>query len=123
MSKNLIGLSARKCLKTNLFKEIVRVSLNTQSNRDSIPKPGYKIPQMFSLSLKGDLRGMWIMGKDLLQLTRIHVKLLLNHFPETSINYNISNTGDEFTLTPEYKVKALRVYLESPYCNIKSMKS
>jgi NADH:ubiquinone oxidoreductase subunit F (NADH-binding) len=38
MSKNLRGLSARKGLKTNLFREIVRVSLNTQGNRDSLLK-------------------------------------------------------------------------------------
>ena len=29
------------------------------------------------------------------------------HFPETAINYLTSNIGDEFTLTPEYKVVAV----------------
>lgn len=29
------------------------------------------------------------------------------HFPETAINYLTSNVGDEFTLTPEYKVVAV----------------
>jgi formate dehydrogenase major subunit len=39
-------------------------------------KPGYKIPQMFAASLKGDLKGMWIMGEDLLQTdpNTCHVK-------------------------------------------------
>jgi len=29
------------------------------------------------------------------------------HFPEASINYLTSNIGDEFTMTPEYKVVAV----------------
>jgi formate dehydrogenase major subunit len=37
---------------------------------------GYKIPEMFAASLKGDLRAMWIMGEDLLQTdpNTCHVK-------------------------------------------------
>lgn len=30
-------------------------------------KPGYRIPEMFAAASRGDLRGMWIMGEDILQ--------------------------------------------------------
>jgi formate dehydrogenase major subunit len=39
-------------------------------------KPGYKIPEMFAASQRGDLKAMWIMGEDLLQTdpNTCHVK-------------------------------------------------
>jgi len=39
-------------------------------------KPGYRIPEMFAASQRGDLKGMWIMGEDLLQTdpNTCHVK-------------------------------------------------
>jgi len=35
--------------------------------REHPSKPGYRIPEMFAAAQRGDLKGMWIMGEDLLQ--------------------------------------------------------
>jgi len=52
-------------------------------------------------------RGETGMKAEITDVVRPGVLYTTFHFPEASINYLTSNVGDEFTLTPEYKVVAV----------------
>jgi formate dehydrogenase major subunit len=49
--------------------------------REHPSSPGYRIPEMFGAAQRGDLKGMWIMGEDLLQTdpNTCHVKSALEN--------------------------------------------
>jgi formate dehydrogenase major subunit len=52
-------------------------------------------------------RGQTCMKAEITDTVKQGVIFTTFHFPEASINYLTSNIGDEFTLTPEYKVVAV----------------
>ncbi len=52
-------------------------------------------------------RGQTNMKSEITDIVKQGVVYTTFHFPEASINYLTSNIGDEFTLTPEYKVVAV----------------
>jgi formate dehydrogenase major subunit len=52
-------------------------------------------------------RGQTIMKAEVSDTVKPGVLYTTFHFPETSINYLTGNVGDEYTLTPEYKVIAV----------------
>ena len=52
-------------------------------------------------------RGQTNMKAEISDIVKPGVIYTTFHFPESSINYLTSNVGDEFTLTPEYKVVAV----------------
>jgi formate dehydrogenase major subunit len=52
-------------------------------------------------------RGETTMKIKITDIVKTGVLYTTFHFPEASINYLTSNVGDEFTLTPEYKVVAV----------------
>jgi formate dehydrogenase major subunit len=52
-------------------------------------------------------RGQTIMKAKVSDTVKPGVLYTTFHFPETSINYLTGNVGDEYTLTPEYKVVAV----------------
>ena len=51
--------------------------------------------------------GQTIMKAEVIDIVKLGVLYTTFHFPETSINYLTGNVGDEYTLTPEYKVIAV----------------
>jgi formate dehydrogenase major subunit len=52
-------------------------------------------------------RGQTCMKVEITDVVKAGVIFTTFHFPESSINYLTSSVGDEFTLTPEYKVVAV----------------
>ena len=52
-------------------------------------------------------RGQTNMKAEITDIVKPGVLYTTFHFPEASINYLTSNVGDEYTLTPEYKVVAV----------------
>ena len=52
-------------------------------------------------------RGQTIMKAEVSGIVKRGVLYTTFHFPETSINFLTGNVGDEYTLTPEYKVVAV----------------
>jgi formate dehydrogenase major subunit len=54
-------------------------------------------------------RGQTNLKADVTDIVKPGVIYTTFHFPETAINFLTSNVGDEYTLTPEYKVVAVDI--------------
>jgi len=68
-------------------------------------------------------RGQTNMRVEISDIVKPGVIYTTFHFPEAAINFLTSNVGDEYTLTPEYKVvavdfkRALYGQLRRPECS------
>jgi formate dehydrogenase major subunit len=84
-------------------KEIVTEDTLLISNYDAAEKD-IKSGDYVKLFSK---RGQTIMKTEVSDKVKPGVLYTTFHFPETSINYLTGNVGDEYTITPEYKVVAV----------------
>ncbi len=93
------GTMTRRTPNKELVKEdILLVSAEDASEKDI--KSGDYV-RLFSK------RGQIIMKAEVSDTVKSGVLYTTFHFPETSINFLTGNVGDEYTLTPEYKVVAV----------------